>query len=168
MPIPVAARSKLVLRPLDCWGSRVWIPLRAWIFLFCVCCVFCRQRSVLRDLQTSTMRQPGPSWILAPKTIKTVGLEVKVVAEWWNVYQCEASVSAALAKLCEWCIMSIRRATVINTCSCCVCVIGGCTVGYLVTFTTMQKLFRSIVIRGWWGSVSLEVWRGISRGYFSA
>jgi len=38
----------------------------------------------------------------------------------------------------------------------------------LVTFSTMQKLFRFKFIRGWWGAGNLEGWRGRSRGQFSA
>ena len=43
--------------------------------------------------------------------------------------------------------MSVRLAVVINTRLCCVCMIGGCIISYLVTFTTVHKLFRSKVIR---------------------
>jgi len=62
----------------------------------------------------------------------------------------------------------VRLAIVINTRSCCMCVIGGCIVGYIVTSTTMPKLFRSKVIGGWWGAGNLEGWRGRSRVHFSA
>jgi len=72
-PIPVALRFKSVVSRL--LGSRIRFPLGAWMFVFCVGCVFCglwtlRQadhslRGVLLcvfvsvcDLETSTMRRP--------------------------------------------------------------------------------------------------------------
>jgi hypothetical protein len=43
-------------------GSRVRIPLTAWIFVSCVCCVdrgLCDEL-ITRDLETSATRRPGP------------------------------------------------------------------------------------------------------------
>jgi fructose-specific phosphotransferase system IIC component len=43
-------------------------------------------------------------------------------------------------------VTSVKLA-VLNTCSFCGGIIGGCVVGYLMKFFTWQKLFRSDVIR---------------------
>ena len=36
------AVSGVRLEPLDYWGLRVRIPLTAWMFVCCFCCVLCR------------------------------------------------------------------------------------------------------------------------------
>jgi hypothetical protein len=42
-------------------GLRVPIPLSAWMFVSCVCCVLCRQRSLPRADHSSREVLPGAS-----------------------------------------------------------------------------------------------------------
>jgi len=102
LPVPVAARSKVLVCSRSPAGIWVWIPPGAWMSVCCECCVLSDRRLcdelitrpeesyrlwcvVVCDLETSWMRRPWPTGGLSrQKQTKSVRLARDQAA--WKVF----------------------------------------------------------------------------------